>query len=153
MHFSLTKTKSTTFYIAIEVRFFKRDKDGNRTEDSAFFNGAMHTLLRKEDFEEAFQTSMKKIWSAFDVYLKNGSGWILERVEKILLNTYNYHPIGVSSFIPTPKSVAAKRAVVNVQNKNDQKCFEYSVLAALYHHKSNNIQKDLHIIQTILVKD
>ena len=129
------KQNPQKYYIAIKVRFFKQDKDGNRTEDSAFFHGTMHTLLRDEEFEEAFQTSLKKIWSAFDVYLKNGSGWILERVEKILLNTYNYQPIGVSSYIPTPESVATKKAVINVQNKNDQKCFEYSVLAALYHHK------------------
>ena len=95
----------------------------------------MHTVLRREDFEEAFQTSLKKIWNSFDIYLKNGSGWILERVEKNFLNSYDYTPINIGSYIPTPEAIAAKKAVINIQNKNDNKCFEYSVLAALLHKK------------------
>ena len=52
----------------------------------------MQTLLRREEFEDTYQSTMNKIWQAFDVYLKRGSGWILEMVEKILLNTYDYKP-------------------------------------------------------------
>jgi hypothetical protein len=127
------KKNPQNFWIAVKVRFFQVDKNGYKTEDSAFFHGSMHTVLRREDFEEAFQTSLKKIWNSFDIYLKNGSGWILERVEIFLLNTYDYTPINVGSYIPTPEAIATKKAVINVQNKNDNKCFEYSVLAALLH--------------------
>ena len=127
------KQNPQKFYIAVKVRFFKKDKDGHRSEDSAFFHGAMHTVLRKEQFEEAYQTSLQKIWKSFDIFIKNGSGWILDRVEKIFLNTYNYQPIGISSYISTPQAIVKKRAVVNVKNENNKKCFEYSVLAALYH--------------------
>merc|ERR1711942_117164 len=72
------KKSPQKFYIAVKVRFFKRDKDGHKTEDSAFFHGTMHTLLRTEDFEEAYQTSLQKIWKSFDIFLRNGSGWILQ---------------------------------------------------------------------------
>ena len=136
------KKSPQKFYIAVKVRFFKKDKDGHKSEDSTFFHGAMHTVLRKEDFEEAYQTSLQKIWKSFDIYIRNGSGWILERVEKIFLNTYNYHPTGISSYIPTPKAIATKKAVVNVQNEHNKKCFEYSVLAALYHDDiKHNVQR------------
>ena len=127
------KKNPQKFYIAVKVNFIKIDKDGYKTEDQAFFHGAMHTVLRGEDFEEAFQTSLKKIWNSFDVYLKNGSGWILDRVEKIFLNSYDYTPIDISSFIPTPQAITKKKAVINIQNKSNKKCFEYSVLSALYH--------------------
>ena len=86
----------------------------------------MQTLLRMEDFEDSYQSSMNKIWNSFDVYLKNGSGWRLERMEKILLNTYTYTPIKISSYIKTPKALAGKKALINVQNEDDKKCFEYS---------------------------
>ena len=132
------KKNPQKFYIAIKVRFFKRDKDGHKSEDSAFFHGTMHTVLRKEDFEEAYQTSLQKIWKSFDIFIRNGSGWTLERVEKIFLNTYNYQPIGISSYIPTPKAIAKKKAVVNVQNKTNHKCFELSILAALYYDKNKH---------------
>ena len=78
------------------------------------------------------------------IFIRNGSGWILDRVEKIFLNTYNYNPTGISSYIPTPKAIATKKAVVNVQNEHNKKCFEYSVLAALYHddiiHKQKSVK-------------
>ena len=61
------KKNPQKFYIAVKVNFIKIDKDGYKTEDQAFFHGAMHTVLRGEDFEEAFQTSLKKIWNSFDV--------------------------------------------------------------------------------------
>ena len=80
LYLSLKKNPQK-FYIAVKVRFFKKDKDGHRIEDSAFFHGSMHTVLRKEDFEEAYQTSLQKIWKSFDIYIRNGSGWILDRVE------------------------------------------------------------------------
>ena len=36
------------------------------------------------------------------------------------------------SFLPTPREIAIKKAVVNVQNYNDELCFLYSILAALH---------------------
>ena len=59
----------------------------------------------------------------------------MERVEKILLNTYTYTPIKISSYIKTPKALAVKKALINVQNEDDKKCFEYSVNAALHHEE------------------
>ena len=134
------KKSPQKFYIVVKVRFFKTDNDGNKIGVNTFFHGTMYTLLRKEEFEEAFQTSSQKIWNAFDIYLKNGSGWILEKVEKISLNTYNYQPIAASSYIPTPKAIANKKAVINVRNESNKKCFEYSVLAALFHDKIDRKQ-------------
>ena len=139
------KKSPQKFYIAVKVNFFKRDKDGHKSEVSAFFHGSMHTMLRKEEFKEAFKISVQKIWKAFDIYIKNGSGWILEKVEKICLNTYDYKPIAGTSYIPTPEAIAAKNAVINVQNKSDKNCFEYSVLAALYHNEiKHNAQRTYH---------
>ena len=129
------KKSPQKFYITMKVRFFKRDKDGHKIEESAFFHGSMYTLLRKEDFEDSFHSSVKKIMNAFDIFTRNGSGWILDRVENISLNSYHYEPVSASSYIPTPKAIKGKRAIINVQNVNDKKCFEYSVLAALYHHE------------------
>ena len=132
---ALKKVGPQKWYIAIKVMFYKMDKSENKIYASAYFHGAMQTLLRKEDFEESYHNSMNKIWQAFDEYLKNGSGWILERVEKILLNTYDYQPIQISSYIPTPKVLVGKRCLTNVQNEDDRKCFEYSIIAALHHHE------------------
>ena len=41
-------------------------------------------------------------------------------------------PIIGSSYIPTPKFIESRKAVLNVNNKNDHLCFLYSVLAHIH---------------------
>ena len=107
--------------------------DGNKTVVTAYFHGGMCTLLNMNQFDEFHEASTNKMWIAFDAYLKNGSGWMLERVEKVLLTTYKYEPIQISTYIPTPKFIVNEQAVWNIKNKKNKKCFEYSVLAAKHH--------------------
>jgi hypothetical protein len=42
-----------------------------------------------------------------------------------------YHPIKGSSYIPLPKNLADKKAIINMENK-DNECFKWSVTAAVY---------------------
>ena len=50
---------------------------------------------------------------------------------------FKYSPIG-GSYIPTPKSIFGKKAIINVKN-NDENCFLYSILT---HIKWNSKQKN-----------
>ena len=66
-----------------------------------------------------------------------GSGFTLERVTRFVLCINTYRPLQGSTYIKTPEWLLNKRCVVNVENKNDSKCFVWSVLAALYTPKHN----------------
>ena len=44
---------------------------------------------------------------------------------------FDYNPARGRRYIPTPPVLASKKAIVNVQN-TDNKCFMWSILAALY---------------------
>ena len=50
---------------------------------------------------------------------------------------FKYSPIG-GSYIPTPKSIIGKKAIINVKN-NDENCFLYSILT---HIKWNSKEKN-----------
>ena len=50
---------------------------------------------------------------------------------KLELGLAIYQPLKGASYIPLPKRVRDKKAVLNIQNQ-DQKCFVWSVLAALH---------------------
>ena len=84
--------------------------------------------------------------------MKEGSGWTIERVEKLTLKSYSYEPMGASSYIPTPMSIIGKSAIINVQNTEDHRCFEYSVIASQYPAKDHpepsfiHSSNDFHII-------
>ena len=44
--------------------------------------------------------------------MKDGSWWIIDRVEKLTLKSYRYEPLGASSYIPTPMSKIGKKAIM-----------------------------------------
>jgi len=65
-----------------------------------------------------------------------GSGFVFETVTNFVLVITQYRPLSGSSYIPTPPSIAKKKAVVNVNN-NDEKCFQWALLSCLYPSKNN----------------
>ena len=121
------KKHQKTIDLVIKVRMSRQDKEGEHQKVSQLFCGGSRLILRSEDFDEVYDESVKKIWSDFDKWLSNGSGWILERGENLYLNTTTYDPIYWRSYIKTPKGIAGKKAVVNVQNEDNQ-CFKWVVL-------------------------
>ena len=52
------------------------------------------------------------------------------------MNTAKYEPLKDSSYIPLPKPVASKKAIINEKN-NDDKCLEWAFQSDLYPAKTN----------------
>jgi hypothetical protein len=51
-----------------------------------------------------------------------GSQWVLSRIVKVELKINKYNPLRGNSYIPLPKILANKKAIINIKN-NDNKCF------------------------------
>ena len=51
---------------------------------------------------------------------QNGSGLIIDGIEAAYLRISNYDPLPGGSYIPLPKFIKTKGAVINVKNKDDQ---------------------------------
>ncbi|KAB0790324.1 hypothetical protein PPYR_15335, partial [Photinus pyralis] len=67
------------------------------------------------------------------------SGWALSQILYLKVNINKYVPIRVgkfSTYVKLPRFLALKRAIINVKN-NDQYCFLWSVVSALYPALSN----------------
>ena len=67
-----------------------------------------------------------------------GSGFVMERITRFAISITQYRPLhgSNSSFVPTPKFIANKHCTVNVKN-DDELCFVWAVLSALYPAKTN----------------
>ena len=59
-----------------------------------------------------------------------GSGWRLYSIIKLELHTTRYNPLKGETWIPLPKELANKKAIINMKNE-DNKCFLWCVLRAL----------------------
>ena len=86
---------------------------------------------------DEYDESVNEVDTRLGQYMGEASGWILDEVENFYLNTSSYKAIRGSSYIRTPTRLAGKQAIINVINKTDDRCFEYSILASKYPAKGH----------------
>ena len=65
-----------------------------------------------------------------------GSGWEFIELDKIDILTVIYDPLSARKWIPLPKHIADKKAVINIQNKDDN-CFMWCIARALSPTETN----------------
>ena len=89
---------------------------------------------------ETFWTMVEKMMIVLTTFASNGSGWVLEKVIKIIVNFARYRPITGSSYIALPSKLQNCRGLLNIRNHEDANCFLYCYIAA--YHMHNNISLD-----------
>ena len=73
---------------------------------------------------------VERILEKIATFLAMGSEWRFHSVIKLELHTVKYNPLRGETWMPLPKELADKKAIINMQNK-DNKCFLWCVLRAL----------------------
>lgn len=123
----LLNYKSLKFNIVVEASYEKplSDEQYNaafKTKNvSVFLATSIHNILTQMIF---------KICQEENEFQTKKSGWSLLSVDGIMLRFSRYRPIGGgSSYLPLPKRILAKRAILNPRNLSNNKCFKYAILA------------------------
>ena len=106
-------------------------------EDKAYFNSGTQINLKSINVEKLIDMCIKKITEQIETYEKNGSGWYFKEVLNLEIHAAEFNPMNGSSYIPLPDSILNKKAIVNIENK-DEKCFLWCVLRYLYPRDKND---------------
>ena len=61
----------------------------------------------------------------------NGSGWVFSHFQDIQLALWQLDPLRGSAYIPLPRWIQTRRAVVNVTGTGDG-CFKWAILAGMH---------------------
>ena len=70
-----------------------------------------------------FNESFEEILNKLDIWINEGSGWIIDNVEGLYINVTSYEPLLGGSYIPLPKALNnSLKGLINLKNK-DHKCF------------------------------
>ena len=118
---------------------------GEKMEEFAFHSKGLKLILMETDENEIYDEMVEEIVEEMQKAEEAvGSGWRFERVIKLVLHTTGWNPLYGGSYIPLDPYLANKKALINMQNE-DEKCFMWSVLRALYPKDTNpqRIDKDL----------
>ena len=66
--------------------------------------------------------------------LRNGSNYIFESVDILNIHFNKIDLTRRNSYIESPKWISSKKATINPKNTKDNKCLQYSIIAALHHN-------------------
>ena len=111
----------------------------------AFHSKNNKIILEDTDVYVIYQEMIDEIEEEIQkVEEAEGSGWIFEEVESLVLHTSIWDPLKAGSYIDLPQFLKNKGAMINMKNEDD-KCFMWCVLRALNPKDKNaeRIDKDL----------
>ena len=77
------------------------------------FNSHQHQILEKSNFDEIFEKMKDKIILSFEKYMNEGSQWNFQSGLKLIQNVSNVKLLKGSSWIPLPKKLQDKKAIIN----------------------------------------
>uniref|UniRef100_A0A2S2R9P8 DNA-directed DNA polymerase n=1 Tax=Sipha flava TaxID=143950 RepID=A0A2S2R9P8_9HEMI len=80
------------------------------------------------NFSVLLSHMFNKILKEESEFIAKGSGWNLNRIDGLQLRINIVNPLRGLSYIPLPKYIKNKKAIINVQNI-DNKCFKHSILS------------------------
>ena len=103
---------------------------GKNSFTIAHFSSKTHSMISEEDVNNEYPTMKEKMLESLAKYQKLGSSWRLQSVEMLEIFITKFKPLNGKSYKPFPKVIVKKKAVINMENDDDQ-CFKWAVTRAL----------------------
>ncbi|XP_070160604.1 uncharacterized protein [Polyergus mexicanus] len=91
-----------------------------------------YPLLPISDLREWYEKRVvDATLASLEEFQERDSGWALSRIFNLTVNVNTYNPMRAGCHAKLPREIVLKRAVINVRS-NDNACFAWAVVAALY---------------------
>ena len=104
------------------------------TEEDTFtiahFSSKTHSMISEEDVKNEYSVMKEKMLESLAKYQNLGSGWRLHSIEMLEIFITKFKPLGGKSYKLFPNAIVKKKAVINMENDDDQ-CFKWAVTRAL----------------------
>ena len=97
-------------------------------KETAFYSKT-EVNLETTDSNELFSKMKETFLESLAKFQRQGSYWRYRSVFSLDLRTVKYEPLGGSSYIPLPAYLAAKKAIINLKNEDDE-CLKWAIARA-----------------------
>ncbi len=121
---------------------YKRNKKGSENDSEkefsiGYFHSKMRIITDSTDLDKLYDECVENISAGADSYEGEKSFWVHNEVENLDIHIDKYNPVSAKSYIKLPNNLANKKAIINLENKDNQ-CFKWSVSRALFQEKRDN---------------
>ena len=132
------RKKPIKLKLILTCKFFKENPaTGKVDENYGYFHSFVETITEASDLSELFNVMTSRLIELSQQFQNQGSGWQFSKVEALDILADPFQPLSGSTYIPLPKSIADKNAIINVKNLNDNYCFKWAVTSAIYTAKNH----------------
>ena len=123
--------------LRIQCQFRKMDNEvGEEIFTEYHFNTKNNIVDASTNLTDFLSIGVERLIELIESLQGRGSGWIFDEVLHFDILTNVYKPLAGSLYIPLPKFLASKKAIINPKN-SDRECFKWAVTEAVYPQKSN----------------
>ena len=84
-----------------------------------------------DNIRDEYSIIRERVLENFANFQRMGSGWRIHSIEGLEIFITKFNPVTGKSYTSFPKSITSKKAVINMEN-NDNQCFKWSVTRALH---------------------
>jgi len=111
--------------------------DGSSTIEVRNFQSKTAIILETANLNELWTEIVEQIMENISVFQMNGSGWTFHSLVSLNIHTVKYKPLRGGTYIPLPKYIASKKALINSKFKSEKRrnedvqCFKLCIARAL----------------------
>jgi len=131
---TILEFKNVKVGFGLEVKF-SIERDGVTQTMKHYFKSDRPFIFNRfdeeEEIKEGFDEFIETIEGEIQSWSERGLGWVVEKINTAYVNVAKYEPLRGGTYLPLPANLAKKKAIINVQNK-DNECLKRALRAALF---------------------
>ena len=117
------------------------------TAKEAVFHSKTEVNLESTNSIKLVSKMKETVFESLSKFQRQGRNCRFHSVLSLDLHTVKYEPIGGSSYIPLTAYLAAKKAIINLRNEDDD-CFKWAITRALNPVEKHSAGTDIKLRKT-----
>ena len=125
--------KSVKIQFSLNVRFYIY-RNEEKEEMNHYFNRMQPVILNQHNIDiikPLLNQFIDQVKGEIDAWSERGSGWIMDKILEAYINVARYQPMRGGSYMPLPAKLKNKKAILNIQNR-DNECSRWAIRTALF---------------------
>ena len=116
----LREKRGFKYITSVQIFLKKRINVNEFDPRTPHFNSIVKTAINQRYH---LNDSFEEILNLLDIWINEGSGWVIDEIKGLYINISNHGPLLGGSYIPLPKALSnSMKGLINLQKK-DHKCF------------------------------
>jgi len=115
------------------VRFYV-ERNGQLEYMVHYFKDKEPTVLNQHNADllnHLINQFIEHVRGQIEGWSEKGSGWAVDEILEAFINVARYNPLRGGTYMPLPEKLKNKKAVLNIQNRDNQ-CLRWAIRAALF---------------------